>query len=145
MVQGLPSLKRKLNKKIPALAREAAKQALEQNARELVAEMKRLAPKDTRALANSINWTWGDAPAGSMVLGTVAGNKYSTMRITVYAGDESTIVTNSRGVRFQNAFLQEFGTKNMPPSPFFYPSYRGLRRKMKGRVTRSINKALKKA
>lgn len=145
MVQGLPSLKRKLNKKIPALAREAAKQALEQNARELVAEMKRLAPKDTRALANSINWTWGDAPAGSMVLGTVAGNKYSTMRITVYAGDESTIVTNSRGVRFQNAFLQEFGTKNMPPSPFFYPSYRGLRRKMKGRVTRSINKALKNA
>lgn len=145
MVVGLKSLKRKLNHQIPERVRMASRQALEKNANDLVAEMKRLVPKASGDLAESINWTWGDAPAGSLVIGTVGGRAYGTMRITVYAGDKRTIVTNERGIEFQNAFLQEFGTKDMPPNPYFFTSYRKLRRRMRGRVTRSIKQALKKS
>lgn len=133
MVQGLGRLKRKLNKTIPDRVRNAARDALEENAKRLVEEMKRLAPEYLGDLIDSIGWTWGDAPAGTMVIGTVAGNDYDTMRITVYAGG---------GDAF-HAFFQEFGTVNMAPNPFFFPSYRKLRRGMKSRVTRSINKAIK--
>lgn len=133
MVEGLNSLKRKLNKTIPDAVREAAKKALEQSARELVAEMQRLVPVDSGALRDSIGWTWGDAPAGATVVGTVAGSKNDTMRITIYAGGDGAFY----------ARFQEFGTVKMPPSPFFYPSYRKLKRKIKGRNTRAINKAIK--
>lgn len=133
MVIGLPALKRKLTKTIPNRVELAAREALEQNATELVAEMKRLSPKLTGDLKDSINWTWGDAPAGAMVIGKVFGNEYKTMRITVYAGG---------GGEFYARF-QEFGTVNMPPTPFFFPSYRKLKRRMKGRVTRKINKAIR--
>lgn len=143
MVQGLKSLNRKLTQTIPDRVRKRTQAAMEKGAAELVAMMKALVPKDEGDLANSIGWTWGQAPAGAMVLGTVAGNAYSTMRITIYAGNEKTIVTNSRDVEFQNAFLQEFGTQDMPPSPYFYVSWRTLRRRVKGRITREMKKGIK--
>lgn len=143
MVQGLKSLNRKLTRSIPNRVREAAADKLEDRAKLIVAEMKRRAPERDGDLVSSINWTWGDAPAGSFVMGAVAGQEYGTMRITIYAGDESTIVTNSRGVPFQNAFLQEFGTSDMPPTPYFYPTWRQQRRGSKSSITRAINKAIK--
>lgn len=133
MVRGMPALRRRLTITIPEKVKRAAAAALEENARELVAEMKRLVPVDEGDLKDSINWTWGDAPAGTMVLGSVGRQDYATMRITIYAGG---------GDAFY-AFFQEFGTVNMPPNPFFFTSYRKLKRKMKGRVTRKINKTIR--
>lgn len=143
MVQGLSSLKRKLTVTIPERVQKRTQEAMEKGATELVAMMKALAPKDSGALASSIGWTWGDAPAGSFTLGTVGSRDYATMRITIYAGNAETMVTNSRGVEFQNAILQEFGTQDMPPSPYFYVSWRFLRRRIKSRITREMKKAIK--
>lgn len=141
-VQGLDRLQRKLMQTIPARAIARTRAAMETGAAELVALMKSLAPKDKGALAASINWTWGEAPAGSLVLASVGSNTYAAMRITIFAGDESTIVTNKRGIRFQNAILQEFGTKNMPANPYFYVSYRALRRRIRSRITREMKKGV---
>lgn len=133
MVQGIHRLRRRFEKTIPDGVREAARRVLEQNATELVAEMKRLVPVDDGDLRDSINWTWGDAPAGTLTIGTVGGRAYGTLRITVYAGG---------GDAFYGWF-QEFGTVNMAPNPFFFPSYRKLKRRLKGRVTREIKKAIR--
>ena len=46
------------------------------------------------------------------------------------------------------AFLsgfQEFGTKDMPDNPFFFPVWRARKRRVKSRLTRNINKAIKEA
>lgn len=134
-VQGVDRLKRKL-RRLPDAAREEIAKAMEQSANEVVALAKSLAPVDSGDLQMSIGWTWGDAPRGSMVLGTVRqeGRGKGNMVITIFAGG---------GEAFHARFV-EFGTKNMRAQPFFYPAYRALRRRARSRVTRSITKSAKK-
>lgn len=134
MVTGLASLNRKMTKTIPAAVREAARAALEQGAREIVAFAKALCPVDSGALRDSIDWTWGDAPEGATVLGSVRPMKQGDERITIFAGSKSVI----------HASFVEFGTRQMAAHPFFYPAYRTVRRRVKGRVTRNVNAALKR-
>ena len=130
---------------------------MEQGAAEIVALMKHLAPEDEGDLIDSIGWTWGEAPTGALVLGEVGGLSDKTLRITIYAGNEKTIVTNARGVRFQNAILQEFGVAphraggkfkgarhpGSAPHPYFYVSWRTLKRRTKSRITRAMKKGIK--
>ena len=89
-------------------------------------------------LAASIGWTWGRAPEGSLTVARLGENDFA---LTLYAGSTATEVSNSRGVRFQKAKLMEFGTKEMPAHPYFFPVVRAYRRT----VTRRINAAARKA
>ena len=143
-VEGLSAFQRKMAL-IPKAIIDEVRKELEKQATELVAMMRRLAPKDTGELANSIDWTWGQAPKGSIAIGTVAASEGSALRITIYAGNESTVVTNKTGGRFQKAKLQEFGTKNMPANPFFFPAYRSKRRKIRGALSRAVKRGIKNA
>lgn len=72
--------------------------------------------------------------------------------VLVKAGDETTVVGGEkpgkksgvrRGTKFQNAKLQEFGTKNMPANPFFFFAYRQRKRAAKANISRAISKAWK--
>ena len=141
MVEGLGEWKRKWGS-LPGQLRDEIIRTLEQNAEELVAEMKQNAPELSGTLRESIGWTWGDAPAGSMAIGTVRGGD-EALQITIYAGNEKTIVKNKSGGKFQLAKLQEFGTKNMAANPFFYPVYRLRKRRLKSRLTRKVNKVIR--
>ena len=141
MVEGLGEWKRKWGS-LPGKLRDEIIRTLEQNAEELVAEMKQNAPELSGELRESIGWTWGDAPEGSMAIGTVRGGD-ETLQITIYAGNEKTIVKNKSGGKFQLAKLQEFGTKNMAANPFFYPVYRLRKRRLKSRLTRNVNKVIR--
>lgn len=119
--------------------------ALESVAEDLVREMRVLVPRRSGALAASIGWTWGKAPAGAITIGTVARNQYDRIAITIYAGDERTIVRNRRGVEFQNAWLQEKGTRNMVANPYFFPVYRANRRRIRARLSRAVRRGFQKA
>lgn len=143
MVEGIAQLTKKLTKDVPARVHAAARAAMEQGADETVAMMKRLVPVKEGDLRDSIGWTWGEAPAGAMILGTVQGRGYKTMRITIYAGNEKTIVTNERGVQFQNARLQEFGTQAMEANPFFFTTWRTMKKRVRSRISRNVRKAIK--
>lgn len=134
-IQGVDRLKRKL-RALPNAAREEIAKAMEQSANEIVSLMKSLVPVDTGDAQMSISWTWGDAPKGSMVLGQVrqGGKGAGNLVITIFAGG---------GEAFYARFL-EFGTKNMPARPFFYSAWRALRRRVRGRTTRAINKSAKR-
>lgn len=136
-VEGLSKLQQRL-RALPIQLRAAARAALEKNANEIVAMMKRLAPVESGALRDSIGWTWGRAPKGSMTVGTVADSEDADLRITVYAGTRD----KSLGDRDAfYAFFQEFGTKQMPANPFFWPSVRANRQRAKSRVSREVRKA----
>lgn len=141
-MQGLDRLRWKLTRKIPRAVEQAAVQTMEAGATEIVRLMKSLAPVDEGELRDSIGWTWGAAPAGAMVLARskVAGGK-GRKQITIYAGNARTMV-GSRN-QFQLARLQEFGTQAMAANPFFFPAYRALRKRVRGRVTRGIRKAIR--
>ena len=142
MVEGVKELTDNLTKRIPKHVREAMRGAMEQGAAETVAMMKRLVPVQTGTLRDSIGWTWGDAPAGSITIGTVGGGrKYATMRIVIYAGNEQTMVGNRK--QFQLARIQEFGTQAMSANPYFFPSWRTMKRRVRSRITRVTRQAIK--
>lgn len=142
-VQGLSRLRGKLRRAIPAAVKRRAKAALEASADEIVALMKRLSPKDQGDLADSIGWTWGNVPRGAIALSRSEPTGNDRLRITIYAGSDKTIVTNGRGVEFQNVFIQEFGTQEQDANPFFFPAWRALRKRAKSRVSRGITKGVK--
>ena len=113
---------------------------MEEGAAEIVAEMKRLAPVESGKLRDSINWTWGDVPAGSFTIADIrsgknSGEQYATLRIKIYAG--------SREAYY--ARWQEFGTKNHPAQPFFFVAWKAQRAKFRKRIRDAVKTAIKEA
>jgi len=138
MVQGVEQLRKKLTVDLVASVEQATRAAMETSADELVAMMKRLVPVDTGALRESIGWTWGSAPKGSVVVAESAADSRG-LKITVYAG------TRDKSLGDADAFYArfvEFGTVKMAAEPFFFVSYRSLRKRIKSRITREMKKAV---
>ncbi len=132
MVQGLAEFNRRFEA-IPKNVREAARDAMEKGADEIVQAMRATVRKRTRALEAAIKWTWGDAPAGSLAIGTVGGRSYGGLKITIYVDQPLA----------WRAWFLEAGTVKMPAYPFFFPIYRALKRRTRGRITRQITKAIR--
>jgi HK97 gp10 family phage protein len=120
-VEGLDRLKRRWAR-IPAQVKAATKPALHTGADELVAMQKRLAPVDEGDLVDSIR---KEAGAHELQVLVKSGGTPGTRK----------------GV-FDNAVLQEFGTQDMPANASFYPAYRTLRRRIRGRINRAMKKAI---
>lgn len=146
-ILGLDRLRRKL-KAFPKVAEEEIRKAMEASANEIVALAKSLVPKDSGSLAESIAWTYGDAPKGAIVLGKVKGSASGNLKITVYAGGPDAYY--ARFIEFGTAPHLNGGrfagsaNPGTSAQPFFYPAYRATRKLAKGRVTRAINKSAKR-
>lgn len=129
---------------IPRALRDTAERVLEEEAAKLVTQMNSIKP--LREI--EIDWTWGDAPAGSLTIGKVFGQDYGKIAITIYA-------KAPQGSGFSAAWF-EFGTGErvhpsgksvgaIPESPFMFPVYRANRSRVKGRLTRAIKKTIKES
>lgn len=131
-IEGLDRLRRKL----AAIPREVSadmRQAFAQNGDELTTMQKRMVPVDDRDLQNSIQWAFGDGDGSRVGLKGQFG-----LSIVVMAG------TDNDG-NAQHARWVEFGTSDgKPAQPFFFPSYRLLKKRMSSRVVRAQNKAIKR-
>lgn len=115
---------------LPTAVKGKLRAALAKSADEMVALAKSLVPVDRGDLRDSIGWTWGKAPSGSMVLATGGTSEFT---ITIYAGNDEAFY----------ARWVEFGTINQAAHPFFFPSYRALRKRARSRIARETNKAMK--
>lgn len=152
MVRGINDLSKKVAQ-IPKRIENAVKPAMEKGAQELVDMMKRLVPVDDGDLRDSIGWTWGNAPKGAKVIAQSDADSRG-LRITVYAGNEKAYY--AAWVEFGTAphnVAQGGGNKSfsgdatMHPGsraqPFFFPSYRALRKRIQARIKRETRKAMK--
>lgn len=133
MVNGIPEVQAMFRRKAAKVA-AAAKDAAHKGGEDVASAMRYLAPRDEHDLIQSIRVE--DATTRQ----TSKGER-GFIGVVVKAGNESTVVTNERGVRFQNAKLQETGTKNMPASPYFNPAWRANRTRVRAAITRSVRKA----
>lgn len=145
-VLGLARLQRKLER-LPEVVKEQIRSKMAEAAEETVAMMKSLVPvlkePDARrragALRDSIGWTWGQAPKGSMVVATLKGAGVGgDLTITIYAGSRD----KSRGP--DDAYYArwvEFGTRSMPAQPFFYVSWRANRKAAGRKVRKAVRDA----
>jgi len=123
-------------KKLPVLAKQEARNGLQLGANEIVAMMKRVAPRgDSGNLIESIHWMWAKARGAGGLL---------ALRIRAW----------SAKVRY--AHLVEFGTAphkqggkfkgtmhpGTAPQPFFYPSYRALKKRFLNLQRRGFRQAI---
>lgn len=141
----LKELQRKLDR-LPGRVKARIREAMEQGANEIVDMAKSLVPDDSGALRDSIGWTYGRAPKGAMTLGKVEAIG-GDLTITIYAGNSEAFY--ARWVEFgtsQHIAGGKFAGSTIPAipaSPYFYVSFRTLRRKVKARISRGITKAAK--
>lgn len=170
MAELSPRLRARLAK-IPDIAREAAAAAMEEGAQEIVDAMKKAAPVQTGDLRDSIGWTWGEVPAGSLVIdeirsGKNKGDQYATMRIKIYAGSREAFYArfiefgtaphslelnasvdrassgSAINQRRQQSSKQHPGT---PAQPFFFPTWKRERAKFRRRIRERVRKRIKEA
>lgn len=144
MAQLNPRIVAKL-KQIPAVAVDAARDAMEEGAEEICEYMRGLIRANFRQgdgdLLRSVGWTWGDVPPGAFMIdeirsGKNQGDQYATLRIKIYAGSRDAFY----------ARFHEFGTKDgLPARPFFFPSWKAkksdFRKKIRDRVRAAIREA----
>lgn len=157
MVKGIAEMNRKFAA-IPKRVENAAKQAMEKGAEELVAMMKRLAPIDDGDLRDSIGWTWGAPPAGAAVIAESTGDERG-LKLIVYAGNRKAFyaafvefgtaahnVATGGGTVLGKSSAATGGGSMHPGSraqPFFFPAYRSLRKRIQSRIRREMKKAIK--
>lgn len=86
------------------------------------------------------------APVHEGVLKTtvrvIPGKKDTQVR--VIAGGQKTVRPGVSSQPYDYSRADEFGTVNMPAKPFFFPTYRLMKKKMQSAVKRSITSAIKK-
>lgn len=136
MVQGADSLHARFNA-IPERVKDVLEAEMESLAENLCAQMRRVVPIDKGVLRDSIGWTWGKKPPGTLTIGTFKGKEYGALRIIVYAGGKT-----SSGDAFYARF-QEFGTVKMPAQPFFFPVYRANRDRIRQRLLNKVRTTVK--
>lgn len=130
-ILGLSKLQRKLDR-LPKVAKDHIRSEMGKAADEIVAMMKRQVAVDDGTLRDSIGWTWGKAPAGSVIVAAMKGAGIGgDLTITIYAG--------SREAYY--ARFVEFGTKNMDAQPYFYVSWRSNRKEARKSVRKAVRDA----
>lgn len=121
---------RKLIGTVPRIAAELAA-ANKKSAVDFVELARRLAPYEDGDLQESIRMTRGSRSTAYIV---EAGGRLTTR-----------LVRNGQDGEYDYALGQEFGTRDIPAQPFFFPAFRTVKRTHKGRATRALRKAIKRA
>jgi HK97 gp10 family phage protein len=133
-VQNAERLLRKM-RAIPEATKREIKQAMGNEADEIVDLARRLVPKGrTRRLHDSIGWRWGRSkPKGTTELGQVKAPTGfgGELTLTIYAGNNHAFY----------ARWIEFGTVKMAKRPFFFPAYRARRAEAKRVIRAAVRKA----
>ena len=144
-LKGLPELKAKLIR-LKEQTADAVGPAMGKAAQLIVDMMKRQVPVDHGDLRDSIGWTFGEKPKYAQA---ITRAKFGTTRVTIFAG-------NSK-VRY--AHLVEFGTAphvnagifegsqnpGTKAQPYFFSSYRALKRDAQKIIRLAIRDAVRKA
>lgn len=145
IIRGLPQLTAKLKR----LQKDTAKEivpALGAAAQQITELMRRQVSVDDGTLRDSIGWTFGEAPQGSIKIAT---RFRGLLTVTIYAGSREAFYArwiefgtapHPQGGRFTGT--QHPGTRSRP---FFFPSFRAMRKEVKRRLTIAVRDAVRKA
>lgn len=132
MISAKVSKKDRLFAKLIKLAPEAEKELVtvnNQSADEMVALARSYVPVDDGVLRDSIR----KVPAARGA-------------VSVEAGGPTTTKPVRQGVdaSYDYALGQEYGTRHNPARPFFWPAYRLMRKRLRNRASRAINRVVKR-
>ena len=134
MVNGVEQVRAMFKRKGAAVV-AAAKASAQAEGDKVASAMRYLAPREQGELIRSIR----SEDASALTSGN--GSEVGFIGVKVKAGDATTVVTNSSGGQFQNARIQEFGTKTRAANPYFFPAWRANRSRVRGAITRAVRRA----
>ena len=120
-------------KALPEAVEKEMRPALQTGADEINGLQRRFVPKEEGVLESTIDNAMLPEKSGRIGVELTAGGKRTTRP-----------VRNGADAEYDYALGQEFGTKDMPANPFFFPGYRLGKKRAKSRITRAINKAAKR-
>lgn len=158
MVRGANNVDRKF-RALPEMLLEEVRRELEVAARSMVAQMRAIVPKRSGALAASIGYTFGTkVPSGAIKIGSVRSSKAARIAVTIYAGNEAafyarfvefgtaphSLATNAstkRGLRQDQGGQHPGATAQ----PFFFPTYRANRDKVRNQIRAAARRAARRA
>jgi hypothetical protein len=141
-------------RRIPALAQQKGLEALAAGAADIVKMQKRLAPKDSGELEDSIQWFPGE---GVRVPYQFGARRNGKRRVTKHqTGGRGAIFIAAGNTRVRYAHIVEFGSAphivggifkgaqhpGTRAQPFFMGPWRAKRRSVKARVKRALKKAI---
>ena len=130
MVSKVKGLDR-LNAKLKALRTQTAaavRPAVGEAAQLVVNMQKKLVPVDDGDLRDSIHWFFGAGAVGLQ-------KQTNETRAVIMAG----------GKKAPHARIIEFGARNHPKQPFFFPGYRAMRKRAKAIINKGVKAAVQKA
>lgn len=142
-LKGLPQLKRKLIL-LKERTADKVRPAMERAAQQVTDMMRRQAPVDDGDLRDSIGWTFGEAPRGSI---TVAAARAGSLRVTIFAGNAKAYY--ARFVEFGTAPHVQGGMfpgtqhQGNPPQPFFFTSWRAMRKEIRRHIAQAVRDAVR--
>lgn len=144
-IRGKDKLFRKLKDRLPKAMQAELEKAAFEGAEEMVATAKRLVPRDEGKLAESIVATRAGetSPAYSQPGGAMVVPEGAAM---VTAGNSE--VRYPHLVEYGTASHAQGGTgkgtqhPGNPPQPYFWPAFRLMRKRFKGRMSRALRKAI---
>lgn len=119
---------RKLTEELKKEVHDLAVSELLKRATELAGLIESVAPVDEGGLKTTIK--------------VVPGKKDTIVRIV--AGGQKTVRPGVSSKPYDYARADEFGTVNMPARPFFFPTYRLQRKKIRAAMKRKITASIKK-
>lgn len=135
---------------LPKVIEDALRKQVEKEAGKVVAEQQILLAVSPYDIAKhiEIDWTWGDAPAGSVVIGEVRGRESASIGVTIYARARSGSGMSAAWFEFGTApRVQETTgrrTGRIMAQPFFFPPWRANRTRVKGNIRAALRRAVKK-
>ncbi len=130
---GLKSFQKRM-RAIPEAARRAVEPALAQGGYEIAEAMEMLAPEDEGDLIGSIEVT---LPGRSTPPYSMPGGAH------VVPENQVAVTAGNTDVRYPH--LQEYGTRDHPAQPFFWPGFRLARKRAENRIKRAVSKAIREA
>ena len=133
--QAIANIRREWAVKLPRRLKTALGSVVSDGAEEVADLMRRLVPTDSHDLQNSIGtFVINDGTKAYIVAGDTGNDK------------DVAAITRGRSKKERRAFygvLVEYGTKNRPATPFFWPSWRAKVPSLKRRFSRMFAKAFK--
>lgn len=129
------------------LVKDRLVKSIERWAERVVKEMRAMLVIQYPAVAAKValGWTWGDAPRGSITLGSYRGKETAELTVTIYATAKQGSGFSARWFEFgTNPRVQKTtgrATGQITARPFFYPVFRAN----KGRVQSGLRSTLRRA
>lgn len=126
---------------LPRPIKEQVRSAIAQSADEITDAMRRAVPEHTKRLRRSIIWQEGALKKGG-TFGGIEGDFVATIHIAPEARFYAHLVEFGTAPHEQGGKFKGAHHPGTPPQPYFYPTVRAYKRRVRARIKRAVKKAI---